>query len=72
MAQQRGNVLADIVIARAGLERFGVFLVVRQGQCTDLGQVFGVEFHQAIVPEMRRGICFGRGGVRHPGSGASA
>lgn len=50
MAQQRGDVLADVVVARAGLEGLGAFFVVGQGQFGDLGEVFGVEFHGTIVP----------------------
>ena len=43
--QQRRDVLADVVVARAFPVALGVQLVVRQGACGDVLQVFGTQRH---------------------------
>jgi hypothetical protein len=45
--QQRRDVLADVVAARAFPVVLGVVLVVRQGACGDVLQVFGTQWHVA-------------------------
>ena len=45
--QQRRDVLADVVVARAFPVALGVLLVVRQGACGDVLQVFGTQWHAA-------------------------
>ena len=43
--QQRGDVLADVVIARALPVALGVLLAMRQGACGDVLQVVGTYCH---------------------------
>jgi hypothetical protein len=45
--QQRRDVLADVVVARALPVSLGVLLVVRQGARGDVLQVFGTQWHAA-------------------------
>ena len=45
--QQRRDVLADVVVARAFPVALGVLLVVRQGARGDLLEVFGTQWHAA-------------------------
>src|SRR6266446_4332954 len=50
--QQRGNVLADVVIASAFPERFGALVVVveREGRCSC--QFFAIQFHVRPVDDL--------------------
>jgi hypothetical protein len=45
--QQRRDVLAGIMVARAFPVALGVLLVVRQGARGDVLQVFGTQWHAA-------------------------
>jgi len=47
MSQQRRDVLADVVVARAFPVALGVLFVVRQGARGDVLQVFGTQWHTA-------------------------
>src|ERR1700730_7722132 len=54
MAQQRVNVLADVVIARAFPEFFGMPIVVLQREAGDFLQVLRMQFH---IHPTRATVC---------------
>jgi hypothetical protein len=49
VTQQGGDVLADVVVLRAGLELIGVLFVRGERKGRNLGEVFGIQVHGAIV-----------------------
>src|ERR1700720_2083756 len=54
MPQQRLNVLADVVIARAFPELFGMLIIVLQREVGDFLQVLRIQFH---LRPMRPTVC---------------